>query len=1260
MVNPVDSNNIRTLSAGSEPSSSSFSSVFSVPSSPPVPATTKLNYNKNKVAFPPSPSRTSPPPTQSQTQHLNTCTLPSDDVNTCSKPLIKLKCTIHSYPALVLIDCGASNNFISTDFITCNDLKFNTRLSFKPQTIRLADGSIAGSTHILPSAPLTISDYHDTISYLITPLHGYDAILGKPWLDQHNPQIDWPSNTLTFHHNNSCHNLSPNITNTIKNNTKVSPDTSSSDTLSQSPSMISSMLPHVEVSEGNLITAREVKKTFKKKQIDECFIAYVSTITDDTNTVNHIDNTPAPLNHVASSTLLSNYRDVFPADLPLQLPPSRDVDFKIDLEPGSIPPSRATYRMSPTELNKLKEIIGDLQKHGFIRPSTSPYGAPVLFVKKKDGSVRMCVDYRALNQITIKNKYPLPRQDELFDRLHGAKVFSKLDLMSGYHQIRIDPADIHKTAFRTRYGHYEFCVLPFGLTNAPSIFMQMMQQILSPYLDEFVIAFLDDILIYSKNEEEHLKHVTQVLDLLRKHKLYAKESKCEFFKSEIGFLGHRFTADGVKMDQEKVQAVIDWPVPKNVKEILSFLGTAGYYRRFVKDFSRISAPISELVKKDVPYVWSEEQQHAFESLKTALISAPILVSPDPTKPYVVTTDASGFAVGAVLQQDQGNGLQPIAFMSKKMLPAEVNYPIRDQEMLSIICALKEWRHYLHGSSFNFVVKTDHQSLEYFLKPSNQLSGRQARWSEYAQQFKFDIKYLPGKHNVVADSLSRRVDHQSNTISTNAMYQMVTSSVSSTQLVELIKEAYVVDNVACQIIANLPAGYTFVGDILYYQDRIYIPNDRSIKTKVLYECHDANVAGHVGVTKCIALLKQKCYWPNMHEDVKKYIASCIPCQKNKHSTQLPAGLLQPLPIPERRWQQITMDEITQLPITKSGYDAITVWSDKVTKQVHFTATNTNADAPTLATLTFHNVVRHHGIPESIISDRGAKFTSKFWQHLWSLCGTKILMSTAYHPQTDGQTERANQTLEAMLRAYVNIHHDNWDTLLTSAEIAYNSTVNASTGYTPFYLNSGQEINMPLSHALPSNQTESNPTSIELLQKLQENIINAKTLLVKAQQRQKQYADQHRRELVFKVGDHVMLSTENLRKVGRAAKLLPKFIGPFSVEKVVSQTAYTLTLPPQMKQHPTFHVSKLKPFIDEDDTFPDRLQINNPPPQQLDNGQEAWEVESIVDKRGKGNNLRYLVKWVGYDEWSNTWEPASTLRKQVPVMIKEYESHLKNRN
>jgi hypothetical protein len=342
--------------------------------------------------------------------------------------------------------------------------------------------------------------------------------------------------------------------------------------------------------------------------------------------------------------------DVFSDDLP-GIPPDRDTEFVIELQPGTAPISKRPYCMPSNELVELKIQLQDLLDKGFIHPSASPWGYPALYVKKKDNSLRLCVDYRSLNAVTIKNKYPLPRIDILFDQLAGAKVFSKIDLHSGYHQIKIRPSDIPKTAFSTRYGLYEYLVMSFGLTNAPAYFMYLMNSVFMPELDEFVVVFIDDILIYSKNLENHAGHLDVVLQRLRDHRLYAKFSKYEFWLDTVKFLDHIISSNSISVDPSKVQEVLDWKPPTSVYQIRSFLGLAGYYRCFTPDFSRIAKPMTVLLKKGVKFSWNEKCEEAFHTLRAHLTTAPVLAQPDNSKPFDICCDASGIRLGCVLMQD---------------------------------------------------------------------------------------------------------------------------------------------------------------------------------------------------------------------------------------------------------------------------------------------------------------------------------------------------------------------------------------------------------------------------------------------------------------------------------------------------------------------------------------------------------------------------------------------------------------------------------
>jgi hypothetical protein len=876
----------------------------------------------------------------------------------------------------------------------------------------------------------------------------------------------------------------------------------------------------------------------------------------------------------------------------------------------------------------------------------------LFLLKKKDGTRRLCIDYRALNKITIKNKYPIPRIDDLMDQLKGATIFSKIDLRSGYHQVRIHPEDVQKTAFRTRYGHYEYLVMPFGLTNAPATFMNVMNEVLKPLLDICVIVYIDDILVYSKNVEEHEKHLRQVLEILRKNKLYGKLSKCEFFKEHVEFLGHQISSKGIAVESKKIQAIRDWPKPATLHDLMSFLGLCNYYRRFVKGYSNIATPLTNLLKKDKEFKWTEEADKAFQDLKEHMSKTPVLHIPDYKLPFVVTTDASNFAVGAVISQDFGNGLQPVAFESRKMSPAEQNYAAHEKELLAIVHALKTWRVYLEGK--HFIVQTDHASLRY-LQTQPSLSQRQARWLELLQEFDFEIKYIPGKTNIVADALSRRPD-------LNTITSVAISSEILEEITDVIKEdpefeapfAILTNQPTEQRVpASLLKHYSVKNDLLWYDDdRLCVP--QRFRTKIIHEHHDAVIAGHQGIERTYSTLQKYFYWPKMINDIRKYVNSCDACQRNKASQQLPIGLLQPLSIPTKRWTHVSMDFITQLPPTKEKHDAIVVFVDLFTKMVHFVPTTTNASAPNTAQLFFNNVFRLHGLPQVIISDRDSKFTSHFWKSLFNHLGTKLAMSTAFHPQTDGQTERANRTLEDMLRAFVNYQQNDWDQYLASAEFAYNNAPNASTGISPFKMNYGDDPLVPTALFQPPSDTV--PAFSEFLTKMQNLSKIASDSLVLAKSRQEKYANTSRRSLEFKIGDQVLLSSAHIQLTSQSKrpskKLQSKYIGPYKIIDVISPVAYRLELPTSLKIHPVFHVSLLKPY-ESPSMVMDRDQPELPPPSVSIDNHEEFEVEKILDKRTKYHRTEYLVKWLGYPEYDASWEPARNLTNATE-MVAEFES------
>ncbi|KAM9892021.1 hypothetical protein OXX69_012141, partial [Metschnikowia pulcherrima] len=663
---------------------------------------------------------------------------------------------------------------------------------------------------------------------------------------------------------------------------------------------------------------------------------------------------------------LEEFADVVTDHLPAGLPPNGSIQHSIEIIPGSEAPHRSPYRLSLQDKKELTMQIDGLLQDGKIEPCGSPFGAPVIFVKKKDGSKRLCVDYRALNNITVRERFPLPLIDDIFDALAGAKVFSSLDLHSGYHQVRIADEDVYKTAFVTPFGQYAWRVMPFGLTNAPSTFQHLMNKIFHPLLHKFVVVYLDDILVYSKTPREHAEHLKIVLQTLRENKLIAKAKKCFFFQTELKFLGHVLRPDGIFPDPDKIRTIKEWTEIKSIKQAQSFLGLCGYYRRFIHHYSKYTACIHDYIAGKVP--WTETQQSMFDSLREKLMNPPILILPQPASTFVLYTDASNYYMGAVLNQvDEDNKLQGVvAFESRKFKGAELNYDVREKEFLAIIHALKKWRHYLLDKPF--VLYTDHHSLQFVLTQKTP-SGRIARWLDVLAEYNFEIRYIQGPRNVVADCLSRKdieappgkvedSEHARTVAQLNRMLWSTTEMAAEpAQLIQLQQEYkrdphfaqfyHLLQNKDEVVPPKLQVQldrYTLVDDLLYYaitsadELRLCVPQGLSRHT-LLHNVHDSNVGGHRGVHKTYERLMRQFYWFRMFKTVKKYVAQCEVCQQNKTSSRLPVGLLKPLPVPARPWQHITMDFVSAFG--KAGkFDSILVVVDRLTKMGHLIPTTVN--------------------------------------------------------------------------------------------------------------------------------------------------------------------------------------------------------------------------------------------------------------------------------------------------------------------------------
>ena len=1528
--------------------------------------------------------------------------------------LLKVQASVHGawgtrVPVQPMIDSGASGmGFADPAFVS----RCGAQLRPSSRRITLADGSevrAAGeatltyslAAHVCGSKRKDADPVLFTSTFIVTPLAPYELILGVGWLEQHHALIGFRERSIQLRVNG------------VGKQHCIRPLARCNDD--------GSLATEAAPLQLKAIAQKRVCKLLRKGDIAEMYAVLLRRAPDEGTDEGKKATADASAavpgsDHPLIVPLLAEFKDSVFGEPKPGVPRKRGVEHAIQLKPGAVPPpARPLHHQSAKDAAVMKEYVENGLKTGILQPSTSPYGSMALIVKKKDGTPRVVIDYRALNDVTVKNKYPLPLMDELFDRTQGARFFTSIDLRNGFHQIAIPPEDRAKTAFRTRFGHFEYTVLPMGLCNAPGTFMQLMNQTFADVLDKFVLCFLDDILIFSRTAEEHARHLRLVLTRLRDQELYVKMSKCAFMQREVSFLGHRIGADGLRVSPDKISAVQQWPQPRNVTEVRSFLGLANFYRRFVEGYSCIARPLTELTREStVAWKWGAEQQQAFEALKAALCSPPVLLVPDQSKPFVLNCDACKYAIGATLQQDHGNGLQPVAYFSAKMSDAERNYDVREQEFMALMRACLHWRHYLHGMQ-PFTLLSDHDSLKYHKSMPN-LSGRLARWVEKMAEFDYTLQHIPGKNNVVADALSRRADHAAadakdsvnalrsilkkrvtfatsnrfealaavhvcalhapepmeqrqrnidaatkvqprsgdtpqpnkdgvivtptqrcsadtnggrqcaqrtavahlcwnhllrdmgvrvkpsavpdagrglfaawpaglakghripytgdeialsganqggpyvlqtkrgagidaarrncglgrwvndprgatdangrarqpncefvlhtprdgggqriaavrtlrpilkgeellvrygsnywrfhaapaagsgrarksaeqlrrrriqvktvlaatteraaagtgsaedaaaptgrtlrQTASRRQRAQRAAEAAAAAQrqvaspstkdarpernsaragrsadaagaagaarqdddnaslghgpddsaaaderaqdrrpttpetLMSAVRRAAAADGEYQRWLQSLPPGMHNNRGLLFdEQGRMRVPNGRALRSRILAELHDSATGAHCGRDRMLAEAQRRFDWRGMANDVEQYVRTCDACQRNKHSKQLRPGLLMPLPLPEEPCLHWTTDAVTGLPRTKRGFDAIQVYVDRMTKLKRFAATRTTDGAPQLANTTLRTIIGPHGMPKSIVSDRDPRITAHFWRELSRVLGSQINLSTANHPQSDGQSEREIQTLITALRSYVNTMGDDWDEYLPALELAFNSKKQASTGAAPFTLVYGTEARLPIDCALDDVRPATVPAAGDRAARIKAALDHARTQAERAQAKQKRLADRHRRLLQLQAGDQVLLATEGLQLRSGTHKLTARYIGPFRVLGSVNDNAVTLELPPLLGAlHSTFNIARLKPYHDGRALFPDRPQrLQQPPSVRTDtNGVASYEVECVLAQRGSHARRELLVRWKGYGPEHDEWQLRSQLVRTAPVVVAEYDA------
>jgi hypothetical protein len=1191
-------------------------------------------YTKPKILKgPESPVACSPSRTTVQLHHVQR--------RTSKTNLLVVKGSISGKTISILIDGAAESSFINN--------KSPALLGKTPIAtvgIQLANKRVIPGkeyTKLSFTVPGTDTTYSHSRNMIAAPI-AYDIILGKDWLDEEDPNISWPNNTVTFNgHHWVCNSPQPKVEHISANVLQRILRKSKNKDI-RFGFVFTKPLFNTEISDETLRT------TDSKDKADEQALASLPE---------------------SIRKLIAKFPTVF---APFEgLPPSRPHDHCIQLiNPQQKPPSRPLYPMSDSELSALFEELEFLRKNGRIQASTSAYGAPVFYVAQK-GKLRLVFDYRALNKNTVKVTSTIPNIQELFDRLSKAKVFSKFDLASGYHQIRVHPNDIPKTAFRIKYGLFEWVVMPFGLSNAPATFQAMVNSIFADHIDNFLLVYLDDLLVFSETEEDHIRHLPMVLQRLQDNQLHCRVAKCEFFKNELEYLGFLIKGNTISVLPSRTSAIQDFEPPTSWTDLRAFCGLANTIHRFVQNHASLVAPLTDKFKgastrrpnSTPPFSWSTSDQQNFEQVKEKLCEPSVLTLFDPSRPVHLYTDWSERAIGSYVSQPDEDGTEhPVAFASRKCNPAESKYHPYIGEILALVEALRTHRHYIIGRQVK--VFTDHRSLEHILDQPK-LRPVHHRWLADLLSYDFEIQWMPGSWNTIADALSRRThtrdaanDPHIPITALNAIFEVHADLFSEIEKMTPddpeFKEIsqHLVDPQDPDTFNDQPPPvpkhlrtrikrYVLRNKLLYFLDkdnsRLFVPGP--LRKRIISLAHDEGPAIHNNWERTAERITRNYHWPSLHRDVINYVNKCDSCQRNKVSRRLPYGLLEPHDAPESRWHTVSIDFVGPIVQTRSGFDTIFCVVDSGSKRVVLIPCKQTDDTKEVARLYELNVWKNHGLPQKIISDRDRRFVSNFWKSLTSSLRIKNNTSTSYHPQTDGQTDQKNGWYITALRHFVHFYQHDWDQHLHVVEYGINDTMNSATGYTPFYLDTGRHPRSLLDLSLNTFDRLS-------VRDWQACYSVAKDRIRKAQDAYAAQANRHRLPDPFKVDDLVLISMKdfvppNLR--GRPTnKLSNVYSGPYKILAKVG-TSYKLDLPSNWSVHPVFHPEKLRPYF-WDHAGPHPLS-------ELSIDQRTIE-RTLAVRTLRVNDIDYhqvLVKWLNHSPVYNSWLPLdddlkARVRRDLP--------------
>ena len=1109
----------------------------------------------------------------------------------------------------VMLDSGATVNAIS---------QYTARRIGEPlrpscEKVRFADGR-EGEVKGEATIRIDSKGHAEKVTGVVLPGMTSDILLGRPWLSEWNPTIDWATGELTF-----------------------------SDGIVWKPK--TGMRKDQQEKEEGRRRWRQGEK--QKRAVYQLELHQIQTKerTED-------GGREQPNKEIVLPLPLKTFKDVFepPGECQPLNPP---VEHRLRLAEKIDPIRKVPYRMAPKQKDALQKELTEFKDKGWIRPSSSPWATVALVVPKKDGTWRVCIDYRDLNAATKMDAYPLPRIDELLHRLAKARVFSKVDLHSGFHQIPMEKESIPLTAFRVPEpvggcSHFEWTVMPMGLSTAPPTFQRWMERSLQG-LEHCTLVYLDDVLIYSQDGQQHWAHLKEVFGRFQQRGMRLKLKKCVFAVEVIPFLGHWISDGCIQVDEDKLGRLKEWEAPlANIKQVRQFVGFVSYYRTFIPAFAEMVAPLTGLLKKTKEWRWTEEATKALQSVKAALLEARKRYAWDPQRSDRVTTDASDVGLGASFEQKvEGTGWVPVAFWSRKLSGAELNYSVTDKEWLAVVEAVtRHWRHWLMGR--RFILRSDHAALKQLLRvKGEQFTSRQARWADRLSEFAYEFEHIPGPSNAVADALSRAPIE---CISALELRVGLSQKISPEEIGQAASQDEEYQRRKLQLLQNDQGDKRYLNEEGLIKDdrgRVRIPKEEALRIKLILEAHEPPFCGHLGVRRTMERVQQEWTWEGLREDVEKVVRACDVCQRDGTKRQSDKAPLITI-VASRPWEVVTMDFLCGLtPSSPGGWTGCVVVCDRFSRMMHVKECASHPTAEEAARLFIYLVISRHGMPVKVISDRGTQFESVLWHEVIERMGTRVALATTHHPQTNGITERANRTLLQMIRRVCAGRGSAWVKWLPLMELAYNSSIHSITRVSPFFVNYGYHPKLPASFlSSPGGITEGrDPQEAvtgfcrKLQQQAREVWEQVSRLSATAGRQAEARENQVRGQMKYQPGEEVLCYQFHMKREGEedTRKQLLKYAGPFVVKEVSSKGWVELAgLPPQAPTR--YNIEYIKPYKRCLTAEPWREVIPPPRPEVDDEG-IRWEVERILGQRGRRKGKQFLVKWVGFAQ--PTWEREENL-------------------